>query len=100
VAPEDPSSLVDWAALARLRGTLVLLMAVEKIGAIAAALIEHGRDADTPVAVVQEGTTATQRRVDATLATVGARVRAEEVRPPAVIVIGEVVRVGSAPAGA
>ncbi|EXU67709.1 MULTISPECIES: uroporphyrinogen-III C-methyltransferase [Streptomyces] len=95
VAPDDPSSLVDWAALARLRGTLVLLMAVEKIGAIAAALVAHGRAADTPVAVVQEGTTPAQRRVDATLATVGERVAAEGVRPPAVVVIGEVVAVSS-----
>ncbi|MFE0630705.1 uroporphyrinogen-III C-methyltransferase [Streptomyces sp. NPDC058864] len=94
VAPEDPRSLVDWAALARLRGTLVLLMAVERIGPIAAALVEHGRGADTPVAVIQEGTTAAQRRVDATLATVGERVAAEGIRPPAVIVIGEVVAVG------
>ncbi|WP_340563007.1 uroporphyrinogen-III C-methyltransferase [Streptomyces sp. GSL17-111] len=94
VAPDDARSLVDWRALAALRGTLVLLMAVERIGAIAEALISHGRDADTPVAVVQEGTMATQRRVDATLATVGERVRAEEVRPPAVIVIGDVVAVG------
>ncbi|WP_431781433.1 uroporphyrinogen-III C-methyltransferase [Streptomyces chumphonensis] len=93
VAPDDARSLVDWRALAALRGTLVLLMAVERIGAIAEALIAHGRDADTPVAVVQEGTMATQRRVDATLATVGERVRAEEVRPPAVIVIGDVVAV-------
>ncbi|MGA6152552.1 uroporphyrinogen-III C-methyltransferase [Stenotrophomonas sp. NPDC087984] len=91
VAPDDPSSLVDWAALARLRGTLVLLMAVEKIGAIAATLVAHGRAADTPVAVVQEGTTPAQRRVDATLATVGERVAAEGVRPPAVVVIGDVV---------
>lgn len=91
VAPDDPRSLVDWAALAKLRGTLVILMGVEKIGAIAAALVRHGRGADTPVAVVQEGTMATQRRVDATLATVAARVKEEDVRPPAVIVIGEVV---------
>ncbi len=75
VAPDDPRSLVDWAALARLRGTLVLLMAVEQLGAIAAALVAHGRDPGTPVAVVQEGTTAAQRRVDATLATLGARSR-------------------------
>ncbi|MEV8058665.1 uroporphyrinogen-III C-methyltransferase [Streptomyces antimycoticus] len=91
VAPDDPSSLVDWAALARLRGTLVLLMAVEKIGAIAATLVAHGRAAGTPVAVVQEGTTPAQRRVDATLATVGEKVAAEGVRPPAVVVIGDVV---------
>jgi uroporphyrin-III C-methyltransferase/precorrin-2 dehydrogenase/sirohydrochlorin ferrochelatase len=94
VAPDDPRSLVDWGALAKLRGTLVMLMAVERIGAIAAALIEHGRGADTPVAVIQEGTTAAQRRVDATLATVGRVVTEEEVRPPAVIVVGDVVNVG------
>ncbi|MGA5699426.1 uroporphyrinogen-III C-methyltransferase [Peterkaempfera bronchialis] len=93
VAPDDPRSLVDWEAAARMRGTLVLLMAVERIAAIADTLIAHGRAADTPVAVVQEGTTAAQRRVDATLATVAATVAAEDVRPPAVVVIGDVVSV-------
>ncbi|MGP3990245.1 uroporphyrinogen-III C-methyltransferase [Streptomyces sp. 3N207] len=95
VAPDDPRSLVDWSALARLRGTLVLLMAVENLGAIAAALRAHGRADDTPVAIVQEGTMATERRVDATLATAAERAAAEEVRPPAVIVIGDVVSVGT-----
>ncbi|WP_372406430.1 uroporphyrinogen-III C-methyltransferase [Streptomyces luteireticuli] len=94
VAPDDPRSLVDWAAVAKLRGTLVLLMSVEKIGAIAETLVRHGRDAETPVAVIQEGTTAAQRRVDATLATVGERIKEEGIRPPAVIVIGDVVAVG------
>ncbi|NDZ83583.1 uroporphyrinogen-III C-methyltransferase [Streptomyces sp. SID10853] len=94
VAPDDERSLVDWAALATLRGTLVVLMGVDKIGAIAEALIAHGKSQDTPVALVQEGTTAAQRRVDATLATVGEKARSEGVRPPAVIVIGPVVRVG------
>ncbi|MFJ5549051.1 uroporphyrinogen-III C-methyltransferase [Streptomyces sp. NPDC093225] len=97
VAPEDPRSLVDWAAMAKLTGTLVVLMGVDKIGAIAAALVAHGKAAETPVAVIQEGTTATQRRVDATLATVGETVRAQDVRPPAVIVIGDVVNVGVPP---
>ncbi|MET7740010.1 uroporphyrinogen-III C-methyltransferase [Streptomyces sp. NPDC005385] len=94
VAPDDERSLVDWAALARLRGTLVVLMGVDKIGRIADTLVAHGKPADTPVALVQEGTTAAQRRVDATLATVAETVRAEDVRPPAVIVIGEVVNAG------
>ncbi|WP_405986655.1 uroporphyrinogen-III C-methyltransferase [Streptomyces sp. NBC_00872] len=94
VAPDDGRSLVDWAALARLHGTLVLLMAVDKIGAIAEALVAYGKAPDTPVALIQEGTTASQRRVDATLATVADTVRTEEVRPPAVIVIGEVVALG------
>lgn len=99
VAPEDPRSLVDWPALAKLRGTLVLLMAVERIGAIAAALVQHGRSADTPVAVIQEGTMASQRRVDGTLATVAQVVADAEIRPPAVIVIGDVVTVGRAVQG-
>ncbi|MDT0442829.1 uroporphyrinogen-III C-methyltransferase [Streptomyces johnsoniae] len=94
VAPDDPRSLVDWAALAALRGTLVLLMAVERMPDIAEALIRHGRPAATPVAVVQEGTTAAQRRVDATLGTVASRIAEEGVRPPAVVVVGDVVTVG------
>ncbi|MFF7636921.1 uroporphyrinogen-III C-methyltransferase [Kitasatospora sp. NPDC008050] len=93
VAPEDPRSLVNWEALAGMTGTLVLLMAVERIGAIAARLIAGGRSARTPVAVIQEGTTATQRRLDATLGTVADTVAAQGVRPPAVIVVGEVVHV-------
>ncbi|MGW3663390.1 uroporphyrinogen-III C-methyltransferase [Streptomyces sp. NPDC005141] len=95
VAPDDERSLVDWPALAKLRGTLVVLMGVDKIGRIADTLVAHGKPADTPVALVQEGTTAAQRRVDATLATVAETVRTEDVRPPAVIVIGEVVNAGS-----
>ncbi|MFF3761657.1 uroporphyrinogen-III C-methyltransferase [Streptomyces sp. NPDC002185] len=94
VAPDDPRSLVDWASLAKLTGTLVILMGVDKIGKIADALIAHGKNPDTPLALVQEGTTAAQRRVDATLATVAETVRAQEVRPPAVIVIGDVVTEG------
>ncbi|MEU0115215.1 uroporphyrinogen-III C-methyltransferase [Streptomyces bobili] len=95
VAPDDERSLVDWPSLAKLTGTLVILMGVDKIGKIAETLIAHGKPAGTPVALVQEGTTAAQRRVDATLDTVAETVRTQEVRPPAVIVIGEVVTVGS-----
>jgi uroporphyrin-III C-methyltransferase/precorrin-2 dehydrogenase/sirohydrochlorin ferrochelatase len=95
VAPDDERSLVDWPSLAKLRGTLVVLMGVDKIGAIAQTLIAHGKAPETPVALVQEGTTAAQRRVDATLATVGETARSADVRPPAVIVIGDVVRVGT-----
>jgi uroporphyrin-III C-methyltransferase/precorrin-2 dehydrogenase/sirohydrochlorin ferrochelatase len=90
VAPDDPASLVDWPALARLRGTLVVMMGVQKIGAFAEVLIEHGRPADTPVAVIQDGTLRTQRTVRATLAKVADAIADERVRPPAVIVIGAV----------
>jgi uroporphyrin-III C-methyltransferase / precorrin-2 dehydrogenase / sirohydrochlorin ferrochelatase len=90
VAPDDEGSLVDWPALARLRGTLVLLMAVQRIGAFADVLIRHGRPADTPVAVVQEATVGGQRVLRTTLAAVADAIRAEGVKPPAVIVIGRV----------
>jgi uroporphyrin-III C-methyltransferase / precorrin-2 dehydrogenase / sirohydrochlorin ferrochelatase len=90
VAPGDPRSLTDWPALARLRGTVVLMMAVERIEAFAGALLDGGRPADTPVAVVQDGTTRIQRTLRTTLAEVAAEVRAQEIAPPAVIVVGPV----------
>ena len=90
VAPDDPRSLVDWAALGRLRGTVVLLMAVERMAAFAAALMAGGRPPDTPVAVVQDGTTRIQRSARATLATVADVMREQDIAPPAVIVVGAV----------
>jgi uroporphyrin-III C-methyltransferase/precorrin-2 dehydrogenase/sirohydrochlorin ferrochelatase len=91
VAPEDPRSLVNWDAAAKMRGTLVLLMAVERIAAISAALVAGGRAPETPVAVIQEGTTAAQRVVRATLATIAETVAAEGIRPPSIVVVGDVV---------
>jgi uroporphyrin-III C-methyltransferase / precorrin-2 dehydrogenase / sirohydrochlorin ferrochelatase len=91
VAPDDPESLVDWSALARLRGTLCVLMGLANLPAIAAALLADGRDPDTPVAVVQDGTTAAQRTVRGSLAEIAATVVEAGVRSPAVIVIGAVV---------
>jgi uroporphyrin-III C-methyltransferase/precorrin-2 dehydrogenase/sirohydrochlorin ferrochelatase len=90
VAPGHPQSLTDWTALARLRGTLVLMMGVERIGAFADALLAGGRPAGTPVAVVQDGTTRIQRTLRTTLASAAADMRAHEIAPPAVIVIGAV----------
>ena len=87
--PDHPQSLVDWPALARLRGTVVLMMAVERIAAFAEVLLT-ARPPDTPVAVVQEGTTRTQRHLRSTLAKVADDVKSHEIRPPAVIVIGPV----------
>lgn len=90
LAPDDPESLVNWDALAKLSGTLVLLMAVERMELFAAALLNGGRPAQTPVLAVQHGTTAAQRIVRATLSDVPERLRSEGIRPPAVIVIGPV----------
>ncbi|UWP81459.1 uroporphyrinogen-III C-methyltransferase [Dactylosporangium fulvum] len=89
--PGHPESLVDWPALARLRGTLCVLMGLKNLPAIAAVLQEHGRAPDTPVAVVQEGTMRDQRTVRATLSTVADAVKEAALRPPVVIVVGPVV---------
>ena len=86
-----PTCPVDWAALAKIPGTLVVLMGLRNIQAIAATLIAHGRSPETPVAIVSHGTTGRQRTVVGTLATIAELVSQEEISPPAVTVIGEVV---------
>lgn len=94
VAPGHPESLVNWDALAAMSGTIVLLMAVERIELFSKALLAGGRPADTPVLVVQHGTTASQRTLRATLADAPVRIREEGIRPPAIIVIGAVAAFG------
>ena len=90
LGPDDPASLVDWQALARLTGTIVVMMGVDKIGRFAEVLLAGGRAASTPVAVVQEGTTRNQRVLRSTLDQVEITITAGGIRPPAVIVIGPV----------
>ncbi|WP_440065893.1 uroporphyrinogen-III C-methyltransferase [Streptosporangium sp. OZ121] len=94
VPPGDERSTVDWPNLARSGGTLVLMMAVERIGVIAETLIHDGRSPETPVMVVQDGTLPTQRALYATLSTVAERVSAAGIRPPAIVIVGDVVKVG------
>ena len=91
--PGHPESLTSWKAVAGLSGTLVLMMAVQNAPAIADALVAGGRDADTPVAVVCDGTMPGQRTVLATLGTLAHELEAHDVRPPAIIVVGGVVAV-------
>jgi len=91
--PGHPDSLVAWDAVAGLRGTLVLLMAVDNAPAIAEVLLAGGRDAGTPVAVIVDGTMPTERTVLSTLGTLAADLTAHGVVPPAIIVVGEVVAV-------
>ena len=78
----------DWDAISRI-GTIVFLMGVEHLPEIVEKLIAHGRGADTPVALIQEGATLNQRVVTATLADIVEKTR--DIRPPAVVVVGEVV---------
>lgn len=82
-------SSIDWEAISRI-GTIVFLMGVEHLPEIVPQLIAHGRGADTPAALIQEGTTLNQSVVTGTLANIVEKGR--EIRPPAVLVVGEVVR--------
>lgn len=91
LAPDSPASLVRWEALAGLRGTLVILMGLKNLAAITATLMAHGRPPETPAAVVQEATTGTQRVLRSTLGAVADDVLTADVRPPAVVVVGDVV---------
>jgi uroporphyrin-III C-methyltransferase/precorrin-2 dehydrogenase/sirohydrochlorin ferrochelatase len=91
VTPDDPTSLVDWPALGRLHGTLILLMALERITMFADTLITHGRAPDTPVAVIANGTLHNQQTLHSTLRTIATDVTNTGIRPPAIVIIGPVV---------
>jgi uroporphyrin-III C-methyltransferase / precorrin-2 dehydrogenase / sirohydrochlorin ferrochelatase len=94
--PSHPGATADWEALAQGPGTLVLLMAVAHLSAVAVELIKRGRDSATPVAVISEGTLPGQRVLTSTLARVADEAARAEVTAPAVVVIGEVVRLREA----
>jgi uroporphyrin-III C-methyltransferase/precorrin-2 dehydrogenase/sirohydrochlorin ferrochelatase len=92
--PGRPSdSGVDWPGLATGADTLVLLMSMDRLDLITSSLIEHGRAADTPSAVVHRATMEGQRVVRAPLAELAAAAEAAGVGAPSVVVVGEVVDV-------
>ncbi|GAA1977685.1 uroporphyrinogen-III C-methyltransferase [Amycolatopsis minnesotensis] len=88
--PGHEQSLVDWQALGRMRGTIVLMMGVERLALFAETLLAHGRPPETPVAIIEDGTMRTQRALRSTLDSVAGAAAEAGVRPPAVIVIGPV----------
>ncbi|HEU5418318.1 MAG TPA: uroporphyrinogen-III C-methyltransferase [Streptosporangiaceae bacterium] len=90
--PSQPGATVDWESLATGPGTLVLLMGVAHLAEVSAELIKRGRDAATPAAVIRDGTLASQQVLTSTLGQVAAHAAAAGIQPPAVVVIGEVVR--------
>ena len=91
--PGHPQSLTDWPSVAGLRGTVVLMMAVQNAPAIAATLLAGGRDAATPVGVVCDGSMPGERTVLSTLGALADDLATEAVLPPAIIVVGDVVAV-------
>lgn len=90
VAPDDDACTVDWDALATSGLTLVVLMGVRQLGAIADRLMTAGMPSRTPAAVVADGTLPSQRVLRSTVADIAERAQADGVGPPAVTVIGEV----------
>jgi uroporphyrin-III C-methyltransferase/precorrin-2 dehydrogenase/sirohydrochlorin ferrochelatase len=89
--PSQPGTSVDWEALAKGPGTLVLLMAVAHLEAISSELIKRGRAETTPVAVIRDGTMPGQQVLTSTLERVAADAARQQIKPPAVVVIGDVV---------
>jgi len=91
---EDPTkeaSTIPWAALGQNPGTLVFLMGVKNLAENCRRLVAAGRAPETPAAVIQSGTTLTQRTVVGTLADIAHRARKADIKPPAVLVVGGVV---------
>lgn len=91
---EDPTKAepaLDWKLLAQSRGTIVILMGVANLGKIAQVLVQNGKFRDTPVAIIERGLRKDRRVTTGTLATIAAAAKKAGVKPPAVIVIGDVV---------
>jgi uroporphyrinogen III methyltransferase/synthase len=88
--PDKAESALDWDALAKFPGTLVVYMGVRQLGAIAQRLIASGRPKSEPAALVQRGTLPDQRSVSGTLGTIAAVAEAERIRAPAIAIFGPV----------
>lgn len=90
-APVKGGPTVDLDAMGKIGGTLLIYMGVEGLGRTAEALITAGRAPTTPVAVIRLGTRAEQETLTGTLATIAAQVKLDGMKPPAMVVVGEVV---------
>ena len=90
---EEKEENLNWNAIANLKGTLVILMGVGNLATNVALLLKHGLRPDVPVAVIEKGFTPDARIVTGTLDNIVAVARNEGVKPPAVIVVGDVVRI-------
>ncbi|MCM3727963.1 uroporphyrinogen-III C-methyltransferase [Neobacillus cucumis] len=83
---------IDWESLGKAVDTIAIYMGIGNLSYICQQLISHGKDEDTPVAVIEQGTREEQRTVTGTLSSIGSVVEKEGVQNPAMIVVGEVVR--------
>ncbi len=92
--PDKEESMLDYETLAKLEGTLVFLMGIRNLKAIAENLVRCGKDSLTPAAVIEKGTTSQQRLVSGTLADIAGKVEAAGIKSPAVTVVGKVAGLG------
>ncbi len=90
----DSVDNLDWPSLARDRQTLAVYMGVRRFGEIMQNLVEHGRSADTPIGIVERGTTPQQRVLRGTLGQLPMLARAHRVESPAILIIGDVAKRG------
>lgn len=90
--PNKKTSNIAWDKIATAAGTIVIYMGIKTLPMISQKLIEHGRSPETPVAVVRWASTPQQQSVVGTLATICERVQEADIKPPALIIVGEVVR--------
>ncbi len=90
--PEKQGAGMDWAAIAKIPGTKVILMGVERIRELSDNLVKNGLSRETPVAMVRWGTTGRQQSIEGTLATIADVVEKTGFAAPAVTVIGDVVK--------
>ncbi len=91
-APDKGASGINYEALAQIGGTIVIMMGVKQLPLITRRLITYGLDASTPAAVIEWGTLPHQRTHIGSVATIAEIARKQEIVPPAITVIGEVVR--------
>jgi uroporphyrinogen III methyltransferase / synthase len=90
--PADPPTALRYEQIAKIPGTKVVLMGMDNLGDWTKSLIAHGMAPETPVAVVHRGTTGRQKSVAGTLATIAKLAEKEKLSPPAIIIVGEVVK--------
>ena len=90
---------LDWTGLSRPQQTVVFYMGISAAAGIAEALMAHGRSPQTPVAVIYHGTRPDQKVLVATLETLLQKMNAEGLKPPALLIVGEVVRLYRADCG-
>lgn len=90
--PTKPESWLDWETLAKFGGTIVILMGVKMLSRNVEELMKHGKDPDTPVAIIERGTRTDQRVTVGNLASIAELAKERKVKAPAITVIGDVVK--------